>query len=54
MKVSEGLEDTCWWVTKPWQPQPITFFSWLSKGLTHRESQPLKAELAKGRDGQVK
>lgn len=51
MKGSEGLEEPCWRVTKPWQTQPITFFSWLSKALTHREAQPPKAELAKCRDG---
>ena len=51
VKGSEGLEEPGMRVTKPGQTQPITFFSWLSKGLTHREARPLRAELVKGRDG---
>lgn len=53
MKGAEGLEEPGWRVTKPWQTQPITFFSWLSKDLTHREAWPLRAESVKGRDGAV-
>lgn len=51
LKGSEGLEEPCRRVTKPWQTQPITFFSGLTKDLTHREAQPPKAESAKRRDG---
>lgn len=48
-KGSEGLEGPCRRVTKPWQAQPITF-SRRGKDLTHREAQPLRAELVKGRE----
>lgn len=48
MKGSEGLEGSCRRVTKPWQAQPITFFSRQGKDLTHREAQPLEAELVQG------
>lgn len=50
IKGSEVLEESSQRVTKPWRTQPITFFSWLSKDLTHKEARPLKAELVKGRD----
>lgn len=46
-----GLEGPCRRVTKPWRAQPITFFSWWGKDRTHRQAQPLKAELVKGREG---
>lgn len=46
----KGQEELGCRVTKPWQTQPITFFSWLSKDLTHREDWP-PYELVKGRDG---
>ena len=51
MNGSEGLEEPCRRVTKPWQIQPITFFSWLTKDLTHGEAQTPKAEFKKWRWG---
>lgn len=46
---SEGQEEPCQRVTKPWQTQPITFFSWLTQDLTHGEAQPPEAEFKKER-----
>lgn len=48
MNGSERPEEPCRRVTKPWQTQPITFFSWLTKALTHGEAQTTKLNLKSG------
>lgn len=48
MNGSERPEEPCRRVTKPWQTQPITFFSWLTKALTHGEAQTTKLHLKSG------
>ena len=53
MKGSEGLEESCQRVTKPWQTQPITFFSRLSRDLTHTEAQLSQLNSSKVERGQV-